>query len=310
MAGNSDEKYEKAAKQSQRDVLILLVAVLILVASYLTFGPGATSGVPLLKKSHLLDSPDMLTQHPEPTIEALQALVERHDANVRKIKAEVDIFETDPNAQAAAQVLQEATRKLLHKRYGLKEPYRVAVELEFQDTIPDFAENGKDGSFLIELAPSSLQPHSIYTFLEVARQWKGGAFHRIANHVLQVMVKTHTIKHLAFQEYSPEYPHKKGTVGYAGRPSGPAFYVSIQDNSRNHGPGSQQKHNPHEADSCFGTVVEGWDHVLRIRKVEGEGFLGDAKKHVLIKSMTIQVPSSGDSDTYVTWHDTEVAKAE
>jgi hypothetical protein len=252
----------------------------------------------------------MLKKYPEPTLEALQALVVHHDENVRKIKAEVDIFETDPNAQAAAKVLQDFTRKLLHKRYGHQEPYRVAVELEFQDTIPDFAENGKDGSFLIELAPSSLQPHSIYTFLEVARQWKGGAFHRIANHVLQAMVKTHTVKHLAFQEYSPEYPHKKGTVGYAGRPSGPAFYVSIQDNSSNHGPGSQQKHNPHEADSCFGTIIEGWDHVLRIRKVQGEGFLGDAKKHVLIKSMTIQVPSSGDPDTYVTWHDTEVVKPE
>jgi hypothetical protein len=110
------------------------------------------------------------------------------------------------------------------------------VELEFQDTISDFNKNGSQGSFTINLAPSALQPHSIYTFLEVAQQWKGGAFHRIARHVLQVMVKTHAVRDLAFQEYSPEYPHTAGTVGYARHPSGPAFYVSIQDNLKNHGP--------------------------------------------------------------------------
>jgi cyclophilin family peptidyl-prolyl cis-trans isomerase len=230
----------------------------------------------------------------ENIIKAVQHL----DEQVRAIKAKVDIFETDPQAKEAAKKLQAATQQLLHKRYGTEEPYRVVVDLEFQDTIPDFAEKGKDGSFTIELAPSTLQPHSIYTFLEVARNWNGGAFHRIAPHVLQVMVKTHTIKHLAFQEYSPEYPHKERTVGYAGRPSGPAWYVSIQDNSRNHGPGSQQQHNPYEADSCFGTVVEGYEHVLRIKKVPGTGFLGDAKKHVIIKNMTIQVPRNG---AYETW---------
>lgn len=60
--------------------------------------------------------------------------------------------------------------------------------------------------------------------------------------------------------------------------SGPAQYVSIQDNTTNHGPGSQHDHKPYEADSCFGTVVKGYDeHVLRTKKVEGVEFLGDAK---------------------------------
>eukprot|EP00545_Synedropsis_sp_CCMP1620_P000811 CAMPEP_0119014516 /NCGR_PEP_ID=MMETSP1176-20130426/9874_1 /TAXON_ID=265551 /ORGANISM="Synedropsis recta cf, Strain CCMP1620" /LENGTH=308 /DNA_ID=CAMNT_0006967707 /DNA_START=123 /DNA_END=1049 /DNA_ORIENTATION=+ len=304
MSDRGDEKYAKAAKQSRRDVLGVAV-VLVIVAAYccFVFFNNGTPTMPLKKKAHLIDSTHDIEQ---PSMAELQALVVQHDASVRSIKEQVDIFETDPGAQAAATLLQEATRKLLHRRYGVKEPYRVKVELEFQDTIVDFEEHGKDGSFTVELAPSALQPHSIYTFLEVSRQWKGGAFHRIAPHVLQVMVKTHTIKHLAFQEYSKDYPHKQRTVGYAGRPSGPAFYVSIQDNSRNHGPGSQQKHNPYEADSCFGTVVEGWeDSVLRITKVQGNGFLGDAKKHVLIKSMTVQVPDS--SGNYVVWHDAEAS---
>ena len=311
MSTQGDGKYEKAAKQSQRHVFAAYLGLIALIlVAVLFFHGGSDSnsseqGAPPLhlKKSAIFDadSPhEMIMKKPEISTEDLEKKVVDLDQMVRAIKDRVDIFETNDEALAAAKSLQDATRELLHRRYGLQEPYRVVVELEFQDTISDFNENGSHGSFTIDLAPSSLQPHSIYTFLEVARQWKGGAFHRIAHHVLQVMVKTHTVKHLAFQEYSPEYPHKAGTVGYAGRPSGPAFYVSIQDNSKNHGPGSQQAHNPYEADSCFGTVVEGYEHVLRIRKVEGMGFLGDAKRHVLIKSMTIQVPQGDD---YEDWHD-------
>mmetsp|Transcript_13069 Transcript_13069/g.21630 ORF Transcript_13069/g.21630 Transcript_13069/m.21630 type:complete len:310 (+) Transcript_13069:228-1157(+) len=307
MTDQNDEKYAKAAKQSRRDLLGFIVIVVIIIAAdfvYLNSAPSSAS--PVLKKSPLSISAFDAEPSTE-SLEILEALVQRHDATVRSIKEQVDFFEKDSSAQAAAKALQDTTRKLLHKRYGMQEPYRVAVDLEFQDTMPDFAENGKQGSFVIELAPSSLQPHSIYTFLEVSRQWKeGGAFHRIAPHVLQVMVKTHSkIQHLAFQEYSPEYPHKERTVGYAGRPSGPAWYVSIIDNSRNHGPGSQQKRNPYEADSCFGTVIDGWDSVIRITKVQGEGFLSDANKHVLIKTMTIQTPSAGGDGSYVAWHDAE-----
>jgi hypothetical protein len=42
-----------------------------------------------------------------------------------------------------------------------------------------------------------------------------------------------------FSFAKPEFPHVPGTLGYAGRLGGPAFYISTIDNSRNHGPGSQ-----------------------------------------------------------------------
>lgn len=153
-----------------------------------------------------------------PSLEELDKSVADLDAKVREIKERVDIFESDHEAQTAAKQLQDATRQVLHRRYGPDDVYRyrVVVDLEFQSTIKDFAEHGSAGSFTIELAPSSLQPHSIHTCLEIARQWHRGAFHRIAPHVLQVMVKTHTMPHLAFQEYSSAYPHKERTVGYAG----------------------------------------------------------------------------------------------
>ena len=213
-------------------------------------------------------------------------------------------METDPQGVAAAKALQDATRQLLKKRYGPIEPYRVKVDLEFQPSNPTFETKGPTDTFTIELAPSSLVPHSIFTFLEVARLWdeKKGAFHRRANHVLQVLVAGNQVPHLAFQEYSPEFPHVKGTVGYAGRPSGPAWYVSIQDNSRNHGPGSQQARNPHEADSCFGKVVEGFERAVlgRITKIPGDGFV-KPPLYVKISKMTILVPDGNTPDSFVPW---------
>merc|ERR1740124_2158693 len=92
---------------------------------------------------------------------------------------------------------------------------------------------------------------------------------------------------LAFQEYSDKHPHKKGTVGYCGRPSGPCWYVNIIDNSKNHGPGSQQKKNPHEADGNFGRIVSGMDDVVpRIHSVPQKSWL-DKKNQVFIFTLVV-----------------------
>ena len=235
-------------------------------------------------------------------IERLEKLVAEYDDKVRKIKRRVSIFETDEEAQKAAKLLQDATRKLIQARYGvhdLNKPLRVRVNLEFQPSMPDFAEKGSEGSILIEMAPISLVPHSVFTFLEIARNFKQGAFHRNAAHVLQATVRGDGYRSLAFQEYSDKYPHEKGTVGYAGRPSGPAWYISIQNNVRNHGPGSQQTHNKFEADSCFGRVIEGFEDIAvdRIHKMPGRGFINDAKKQVKITSMNIFVPITTPKNT-------------
>ena len=144
----------------------------------------------LTKEQVLPGKKDTIAATPLPSLKELDKIVADFDAKVWEIKKRVDIFETNHEAQTAAKELQEATRQVLHRRFGPDDPYpyRVVVDLEFQNTISDFAEHGSSGSFTIELAPSSLQPHSIHTFLEIARQWHGGAFHRIAGHVLQVMV--------------------------------------------------------------------------------------------------------------------------
>ena len=59
-------------------------------------------------------------------------------------------------------------------------------------------------------------------------------------------------------------------MGYAGRPGGPDFYVSVRDNTRAHGPGGQGSYDdPSEADPCFAKVVPGYEHVVeRMHKSE------------------------------------------
>jgi hypothetical protein len=62
---------------------------------------------------------------------------------------------------------------------------------------------------------------------------------------------------------SPNFPHVKYTLGYAGRPGGPDFYVSTMDNTFNHGPGGQASYEEKsEADPCFAKVVPGYEAVV------------------------------------------------
>jgi hypothetical protein len=329
---DGDEKYEKIRRQSQARTRSIFLSIFAFVSvgafvfyrNALTTADTATGMLPL--QTNTLRSVTEVAPEPQPVapIDVQSAAepvvvsepegpavvtddmirqVEELDTEVRRIKATGVIMEKDGESLAATKKLQDATRTLMAAKYGPEEPYRVEVVLQFQDTIADFEEKGADGTILLEMAPSRLVPHSVFSFLEISRQWQGRGFHRIANHVLQVQTQG-KFKNLAFQEYSPEFPHKKGTVGYAGRPSGPHWYVSIMDNSRNHGPGSQQKKDPYEADSCFGKVIRGFDDdVQRIAKIPDKGFINDKKKHVIITKMRILVPGSGPDavDGYVEW---------
>ena len=303
---DDEEKYAKARRQRRRTWVVLLGMMTLMTG-------GATVTWQALQQQHAPTDNALSEQQPDDLASLVQQ-VEELDAEVRRIKKTGVIMEADPVSLAATQKLQEATRELLKARYGYFEPYRVKIVLEFQPQSPEFATKGPHGSILLEMAPRRLQPHSVYMFLEIARHYQGGGFHRIARHVLQVMVRGgRRFPSLAFQEYSDQWPHQQGTVGYAGRPSGPGWYISIQDNVRNHGPGSQQKHNPYEADSCFGRVIAGYnDEVQRIAKIPEQGFLKDPKKHVLIREMQILVPGNGPDavDGFVLWKDRESSSAD
>jgi len=237
--------------------------------------------------------------------EALLTSLEGKESELREVVAEMKrnkvVMEVDANAQRAILQLQVATRTLLEAKYGKTEngKYLVEMEIKFPMMMPDSEGASSTGRILIETAPIQLMPHAVYLFLEIVSTWQSGGFHRNAGHVLQTYVKfkRKDFRRLAFQEYSKDYPHVKGTLGFAGRPGGGAFYISTVDNTRNHGPGSQGSKT--EADSCFGRVIEGQDVVDRLTNVWGRdsvfersrmGFLDKKSQHAMITSMKI-IPS-------------------
>ena len=199
----TDDKYSKAKKQrSQSKLFRVVICALAFVAAAVVWQNAAKRRQARDMKP--LKIPVLRLPPVQPELMSLLVKeVEKLDAEVRRIKETGVIMETDEESLKATKKLQNATRRLLAARYGVNEPYRVNVVLEFQETIPDFDEKGAEGSILLEMAPTDLQPHSVFSFLEIARQWQGGAFHRKADHVLQVMVHG-GFKHLAFQEYSEE----------------------------------------------------------------------------------------------------------
>ena len=329
-AGAGNEKEEKI-RSSQGEcfrsmllfllLLVTIIGVMILIESNSAEGTINLNGItheetvqhqqdvsppPIVQQKQ--DILDQQREHHEArgiTEEELIEQVDIFDKQVRERKATPGlIMETDPRGLQLTKQLQDVTRQLLIKRYGIHDTYRVEVNVIFPETVPDTSRHkGSTGTIVIEMAPIDLIPVSVFYFLEMARTWKQGAFHRNAGHVLQVssVSGAHGGRtHMPFQEYSPSHPHAKGTTGYAGRPSGPGWYVSIMDNTRNHGPGSQQKHNPHEADANFGHVVQGMDDVVpRIHSIPQNGWL-DEKYKIKIPSMKVLVPT-GPNGSYEEW---------
>lgn len=142
----------------------------------------------------------------------------------------------------------------------------------------------------IRMAPIELMPYAVYKFLQIIKHWKGGSFHRNAGHVLQAQVTDPLEGSLAFQEYNPSFPHEQFTMGFAGRPGGPAFYISTIDNTHNHGPASQGSSS--EADSCFAKVLESSHSVVQFMQRQpgaddNYGFIDDQNYWIRIRNFTV-----------------------
>jgi hypothetical protein len=202
--------------------------------------PSAATGVQQLQlPAAILPPPLPPTPTPTaaPSINKLAELRRLSDhcvaliKDVRALKHSGAVMEVDVRALAAVQVLQTALRQLLALRFGDDNPtILIEMLLTFPASMPDIAEKGAEGRVVIEMAPIAHAPYSVYNFLEVVRRFQSGAFHRNAGHVLQAMVNlkqpTSALDHfndigggnLAFQEYSPEFPHKQYTLGYVFHP--------------------------------------------------------------------------------------------
>lgn len=238
--------------------------------------------VPVDTKAAETNIPDASTR----PYQDLEKQVDDILSEIRSMKRDGTVIEEDEHAKELVNQVQEKLRHLIPMKYG-PSPYYVEMSLTFPEVMLDSGPTAD--VIVVEMAPIELVPYSVYFFLELVSQWKGGAFHRNAGHVLQAMVyKSGKMKGLAFQEYHPEYPHKALTLGYAGRPGGPPFYISTVDNTANHGPGSQGSKT--EADSCFGRVYRGQEVVERMKKQPGRGqsgFINDEKNYINIPFLKI-----------------------
>lgn len=230
----------------------------------------------------------------QPRLTKVQALMEDVHKSIEKVRemkySQHLVMEKDETAQSAIHLLQGLLRELLLLRYG-PEPYLVDIVLEFPDVMP----GNKEETLTVKLAPLAHVPYSVFFFLEnILKNFKKGAFHRKAGHVLQAMASSSSKSApFAFQEYSPAYPHKQWTLGYAGRPSSQAaFYISTVDNSANHGPGSQGSKT--EADCIIGELLDEAqiEVAKRMRNQpgggKGSGFISDKSNFINIKSMTLR----------------------
>jgi hypothetical protein len=202
----------------------------------------------------------------------------------RGFNAAVDMVR-DEVAARAVDKLQDVTRKLLLSKYskftvyggkdGAKgSVFRIKCDVTFPDNMPDIVANGNAGSFVIETAPIELMPHAVLNFVELVtsepeKDKIAPHFQVNLGHILQIGVDDKEHQGLAFQEYSPHYPHEPLSLGFPGRPAKPSPYISILDNSVNHGPGSQGS-TMGEADSCFGRILENNDTLERLKRIWGK----------------------------------------
>jgi hypothetical protein len=212
-----------------------------------------------------------------------QAIV-RFEGQLRTLKGQGKVLETDQEAVRLSRRLQRVCQLLLEDA-----PHKqVTMSLQFPDTMISEGEP-KFQQLILSLAPLDLMPYAVYKFLQIVKHWQGGAFHRNAGHVLQAQV-TDSRESMAFQEYHAQFPHVKYTLGFAGRPGGPAFYISTIDNTQNHGPASQGSSS--EADSCFGEILASSRTIVdRMQTQPGadqpHGFIDARENWIIIQNFTV-----------------------
>jgi cyclophilin family peptidyl-prolyl cis-trans isomerase len=136
-----------------------------------------------------------------------------------------------------------------------------------------------EGEMEIEMAPCNLMPVVTMYFIKQVEEgfWDGMVFFRAESHVIQATdmrpdrsrQNRKRSQSIPFQEYSEDFVHHKYTLGIAGRPGGPDFYINMSENIKIHGPGGQG-HNYQgdpESDSCFAKIIRGREIADRIQKL-------------------------------------------
>lgn len=210
----------------------------------------------------------------------------RHEEKLRAAQTQADYFRK--------QVVAISKKDTIDK-FGDGD-IRVEMDLIFP---PVYARDGSlvpdngPKTIVMEMAPLDLMPHSVYTFLEMVSEGliDGCSFVTNNEHTLKTAPMPHDssspqltklktrqfydadLESVAFQEYSPEFPHKKYTVGFAGNGS-PSFYINTEDNS-----------SIHEDEPCFAKIISGFDTVQRLDELPRNEIM--LKQRVGIKAVHI-----------------------
>ena len=73
------------------------------------------------------------------------------------------------------------------------------------------------------------------------------------------------LEKVVFPEYHHDHPHVPYSLGFAGDPAGPIWYINKLDNTIPHGPNGDQKFG--DPQPCFANIIIGKDVVDRIAKL-------------------------------------------
>lgn len=271
----------------------------------------------------------------EKTSEAVARSIKLHprstdDGEIEKKEEEEEKMEIPVNALIRRDVelkkkidflqreIQKVSLRELKSRYG-EGPAKIGIHVSFPSS--------KKSNFTIELASPSLMPHSTLAFLEYVRLglYSGSAFYLNAPHVLQggpgsnttLKQAFHDHHRVSFREYSLEYPHKKYTLGFVGHAldgtAGPDFYLNKIDNTRNHGPETEEEEENlnddqgelivpevikrgvkvKEPDPCFAKVIDGLEVVDEIFQLvpldeeEEDGWFAQEEALTIIEKLVI-----------------------
>lgn len=167
-------------------------------------------------------------------VQDLEATGKHHEEKIRSL------VEYKKKMHSAIQKL--SLQRLLEK-FG-PGPHRLEIKLSYDPGSNVYEVNPQADRIVIEMAPEQDMPHTVYTFMEAVDQglYDGISFHRNAEHVMQAgpvgnfktspntqlyeRFKKSGFENVLFQEYSRTFPHHQHTLGYAGRPGGPDFYIS------------------------------------------------------------------------------------
>jgi len=181
-----------------------------------------------------------------------------HEMNTLQRRVEEEVKQSE----ALKHKVQTASLHEIERKYGTGK-LRVQMKLVFP------GEPGGPDTFVLEMAPTTLMPHTVHSFLEMVSSGllNGCSFILNAMHVIKEAPLPYDgssakakakafadqgLESLAFREYSDDFPHKKYTVGFAADGS-PSFFINTEDNS-----------DVHMGDPCFAKVVDGFDTLRRL----------------------------------------------